>query len=235
MGSGMAFGKVLKNFVAQLLVQNIWNFSSEQRPGMMLVLSMRSKRGEVVTPPRLTFNTNPYLASFITGILVREMRRSKIEDVSSLLETSLAAQGDDLYWRILRPLTLLAGVLLALLGQPVFGVLVFLVGFNLIAQGERLSGYVRGLRKGKAGVSAMIASIRRKKKILLPVAGVLTGVLCGAMTLNLGIAGFFIQGTEWFVFIPMFALAFLFALLRLSPLLNLVVNLIVLVIIGVMF
>lgn len=231
----MAFGKILKNYISQLLIQNIWNFTSEQRPGMMFVLSSRSTTGKVVAPPRFSFNTNPYFASFLTGILVREARRGQAEEVSSILETSLAAQGDDLYWRILRPAALLAGSLCVLLGQPLVGIVAFLVGFNLFAQGERLLGYVRGLRLGRQGVNVMLGSIRLQKKILLPITGVIIGVLAGCMTLDLRFEGFLTQGVEWFIFIPMFAVAFLFALLRLPPLMSILLNLIVLVMIGEIF
>ena len=79
----MGAGKVLRNFIAQLFVQNLWNFRTEQGPGMTLVLSSRSKNGKIVEPPRLTFNTNPYLASFLTGVLVREWNEKGMEDICS--------------------------------------------------------------------------------------------------------------------------------------------------------
>ncbi len=67
----------------QLFVQNLWNFESKQGPGITLALSSRSKNGKIVESPRLTFNTNPYLASFLTGVLVREWNEKGMEGISS--------------------------------------------------------------------------------------------------------------------------------------------------------
>jgi len=187
LGGCMGAGKVLRNFIAQLFVQNLWNFRTEQRPGMTLVLSSRSKNGKIVESPRLTFNTNPYLASFLTGVLVREGHRAGIERVSSVLETSLAAAGDDLYWRVLRPTALLAGMFFVVIGQPLIGILIFLSGFNLFTQGERLVGYARGLKRGRKALSDVLASLGRVKRILLPLAGGLVGLLCAVLLFNLAI------------------------------------------------
>lgn len=234
MGSSMGAGKILKNFLVQLFVQNIWNFHSEQRPGMTLVLSSRSRKGKVVLPPRTSVNTNPYLASFLTGVIVREKHRKGVVEVSSILESSLAAQGDDVYWRILRPAALLAGILCVILGQPLIGLLVFFLGFNVMAQGERLFGYARGLKKGKRGLKEVLTSLGRMKKVLLPVSGALIGLLIASVLLPVHLNPLVAGGVEWYLFLPFFGLAFLGAMFRITPLLNLAVNLIVLVLLEVM-
>ncbi len=232
MGDCMGAGKVIKNFAAQLFIQSLWNFASEQKPGITFVLSSRSRKKALVRPPLPTFNTNPFLASFLTGVLVREWHKDGVKDVTHLLESSLAAQGDDLYWRVLRPTALLAGMFLALLGQPLFALGVFLLGFNFFAQGERLLGYVRGFKRGRKALPHLIASLGRTKRIILPVAGVLIGLLAGAMIFRLDSSSFLLRDVEWFIFLPLLAVSFVFAVLRLSVLLNLVVNLLVVIVLG---
>lgn len=224
--------KVLKNYLMQLFVQNMWSFASEQKPGITLVLSARSRRKMVIRPPQSTFNTNPYLASFLTGVLVREQRQEGKEGTSSLLESSLAAQGDDLYWRVLRPTALLAGMLLVVAAQPLIGILIFLLGFNLFAQGQRLIGHVRGLKRGRKALRDVLASLARLKRILLPLAGAVVGLFCAAIVFNLDTSGFLLR-QGWFVFVPLFAVSLVFAFLRISPLFNLLGNLLIVVVLGI--
>jgi len=228
----MGAGKVLKNFLAQLLVQNLWNFTSEQRPGITFALSSRAGKETLLRPPRTTFNTNPYLASFLTGVLAREQRRRGIAGVSLVLEGSLAAQGDDLYWRVLRPTALLAAMVLALVGKPVIGLAVFLVGFNLLAQGERLVGYVRGLKRGRGALKDVIARMTRVKRLLLTLGGVLMGLLAAVMIFRLDVSSGLLQPDQWMFFIPCLAVSLLFAVFKGSVILNLVVNLVVLAVLG---
>jgi mannose/fructose/N-acetylgalactosamine-specific phosphotransferase system component IID len=229
----MGTGKVLKNYMMQLLIQNLWSFTSEQKPGLTFLLSARSRENRVIRPPKATFNTNPYLASFLTGVIIREQHKKGAEGVSSILESTLAAHGDDLYWRVLRPAALLAGMVLVIVGQPLAGLCVFLVGFNFFAQGERLVGYARGLKKGRKAFTEVVTSITRIKKIVLPLAGGLVGLLCAVFIFNLDASRSLV--TEgWFVFIPLFGISFVFAFLRISPLFNLLVNLLIVVVLGVL-
>jgi len=227
----MGAGKILKNFATQLLVQNLWNFASEQRSGMTFILSSRSKRRIVVRPPGESVNTNPYLASFLTGVIVRESHRKGVEGIKSLLESGLAAQADDLYWRVLRPTALLAGLFLVLLGQPLAGLCVFLLGFNILAQGERLVGYARGLKMGKKGLSMVLASMARTRSVLAPFAGGLMGIISAMFVFNLDRASAAFS-VNWFVFAGFFTVSMVFAVLRISPLFNLLTNLVLVVILG---
>lgn len=234
----MALPKILVNYLAQLLIQNGWNFRNEQKMGMTLVLSLEN-RGKITSVPRNTVNTNPYLASFFTGVLVNEMinkdkqPEGKIEEISSTIESSLAAHGDDLYWRILRPTSLLVAMGFVMFGQPLIGLLVFIFGFNLLSQGERLLGYRRGLRKGKEAFLDFIKSLARLKRIILVVSGVVVGFLLACMIFSPQVESLLFNEVEWFVFMPLFVVSILFAFLRVSPFFNLLVNLLIVFLLGV--
>ena len=114
----MGAAKILKNFIAQFFVQNLWNFASEQGPGMAFVLSARSRKKTVIRPPQSTFNTNPYLASFLTRVLVREQNKEGIEWVSSLLMES---------WFVFIPCFAISLVFALLRISPLFNLLVNLL------------------------------------------------------------------------------------------------------------
>ena len=229
MVDNMGVRKIITNFMTQLFIQNVWNFSSEQRSGMILVLSTRTRT--VIRPPRSSVNTNPFYASFLTGILVREWNKKEIGTVLGVLESTLAVQGDDLYWRLLRPTALLAAIFLVLLGQPLLGIGVYLLGFNIFAQGERLVGYPRGLKNGKYAVGKLINNTARIKKVVFPIGGFVTGLLLGTSIFNIDISSPLIN-PDWFLFIPLFFISVLFSLFKIPTLLTFLFNLVALVIAG---
>ncbi len=235
----MVLSKILVNYLAQLFIQNGWNFRNEQRPGMTLVLSLRN-RGKITSIPRNTVNTNPYLASFLAGVLVKERSRSNIEgtrnfeETTSIMESGLAAHGDDLYWRILRPTSLFVAMGFVLFGQPLLGLLVFIFGFNILSQGERLLGFRRGLTKGKDGFVEFMKSLSRIKRIILIVSGVAVGFLVSCMLFSPHVESFLFNAVEWFVFLPLFLVSLMFAFLRISPFFNLLANLLVVIVLGVL-
>lgn len=231
----MVLPKIFVNYLAQLLIQNGWNFRNEQKLGMTLILSLEN-RGKITSIPRNTVNTNPYLASFFTGVLVNEgakQQGGKIEEVSSIMESTLAAHGDDLYWRILRPTSLLVAMGFVLFGQPLIGLLTFFFGFNVLSQGERLLGYRRGVRKGKDGLLDFIKSLARMKRIMLVISGLAVGFLISCMLFSPSVESLLFNGVEWFVFLPLFVVSVLFSFLRVSSILNLLVNLLIVCLLGV--
>ncbi|NLI98971.1 PTS system mannose/fructose/sorbose family transporter subunit IID [bacterium] len=225
--------KILVNYMFQLFIQNGWNFHNEQRIGMTLALSIRNK-GRIVSIPRNTLNTHPYLASFLAGVLLKENSGEKMEEISSLLETSLAAQGDDLYWRLLRPAALLISMGFVLFGQPLIGMLVFFLGFNAFAQGERLVGFKRGLEKGKEALVPLLTSLSKIKKIVLIVAGVILGFLVSLMLFILNNEHFLFARVEWFIFLPLFAVSLFFSILKIPFILGLFFNLAAVIVVGFM-
>ncbi|GEM_PF-1866101 len=228
----MGFIKVLRNYLLQLFVQNVWNFKTEQSPGMRLVLSFNSKKG-MPTPPRSTFNTNPYLASYLSGVILKELRRGDKSGVSATLESSLAFQGDDLYWRVLRPVTLIVAMILVIFAHPSAGIIFFLLAFNILAQGERFIGFSRGVKKGRHGLKEMFINIARIKKTLLFTSALLVGFILSVMFFPLEDAGLLILGFQWYWVLLLLSISLIFSIFRLSPLFNFAVNLVVIILLEV--
>jgi len=102
-------------WVSQPLVSaSLWDL----QPGMAFVFSARSRKKAVIRSPQSTFNTNPYLASFLTGVLVREQNKEGIEWVSSLLMES---------WFVFIPCFAISLVFALLRISPLFNLLVNLL------------------------------------------------------------------------------------------------------------
>jgi len=141
------------------------------------------------------FNTNPYLANFLIGGLIRleEERRSgsgmSPERVILFKETlgrALASLGDQLFWLGLQPTVLMIGILFALMGKPagvLAPVLLFTVGQLIFRYRAIDLGYRLGI-----DIVDLLTSPRWHQLIhlLKRVGAVLTGVLAAWMVAGAG-------------------------------------------------
>ena len=102
------------------------------------------------------FNTHPYMASWIIGATIRMeedgLNGSAINPVQKdrlkrRMSEFLGAIGDRLFWSLLKPLTALIGVA-ATFFSPGFGVIAFLVLYNVPHFYARIRGLARGYAKG---------------------------------------------------------------------------------------
>lgn len=103
------------------------------------------------------FNTHPYLASISLGIVISEEERalkekkeniSNITDIKMKLMGPLGALGDNLFWATLRPFFALIGVML-IFWDFKWGVLVFLIAYNLVHLPVRYWGIKKGYQWGE--------------------------------------------------------------------------------------
>ncbi len=125
-----------------LALQAGWNPQRMQNLGLMssLVPWLRWRRLPLPVVRRVCrrhyeyFNTNPYLANFLVGGLIRleeenlgdgGRRSRQVESFKSSLARALASLGDQLFWLGLQPSLLLAACLLALRGAvwPALGLI----------------------------------------------------------------------------------------------------------------
>ncbi len=138
-----SFKKALKNFFLQLLIQSGWSERYQQRSGFLFVLSGITKKEVFLKKKKKIeeFNTNPYFASYITGMLLSPSGR-----YDRYSQSYYAAIGDELIWEMLRPFLLLFSLLLTL-KFGIIGVLVFLLVYNFICQGIRFMGFAVGMSK----------------------------------------------------------------------------------------
>lgn len=100
------------------------------------------------------FNSHPYLATLALGAVARMEAEGEdpelVERFKLALRGSLGSLGDRLFWAGLRPLCLLAALVLFLLGAG-WGVViaVFLLTYNVAHLAARSWGLVTGLEEGR--------------------------------------------------------------------------------------
>lgn len=129
-----AFRKILKKvFFRSFLLQAIWNFKGMQNAGFLYtikpVLDFLYKNGEEKKDAYLRhldfFNTHPYCASLIFGVVAREEKLfaesadpqyiERAVNTKKILGGPVAAFGDSMVWGIVRPFAALVGTCLILL------------------------------------------------------------------------------------------------------------------------
>lgn len=132
------------------------------------------------------FNTQPYLASYILGAVIR-MEEDRVmgsdtdSDVSGLkaaLMAPLGALGDSFFWGALKPLAAVTAVAMLMTGYW-WAPLVFLVFFNVWHVGLRAGMLFWGFRSGGDAVALMTrhSLMKTAKRFKLITLSVLGGVL----------------------------------------------------------
>ncbi|MBN1898356.1 MAG: PTS mannose/fructose/sorbose transporter family subunit IID [Spirochaetes bacterium] len=139
--------------------QNLLNQRNYQNYGFMYVMypaikKFKLKKESVVDSLLRNFeyfNTNPYFASFIFGValkLIQEDNQDRLNQFKFDIMSPLAGLGDAFSWGITRPFLILISIGLIMLG-PVWGWIIFLLGFNIILNGFiRFFGIVLGYKHG---------------------------------------------------------------------------------------
>lgn len=139
------------------------------------------------------FNTNPPLAGYLVGVILRleeEMARHEVERPKEAARTldemrrfkraavsAFAAWGDRLFWGTLRPAATGLGVLLVLLAGA-WGAVAWLIVYNAAHLHHRYHGLSEGYRHGP-GVASRVAgsSLRRLPDRIRPIGLVSVGAL----------------------------------------------------------
>lgn len=160
----LALGLKLRLFVRGLSLQASWNHERMQNLGLLTTMLpwARSRRRDL-NQDRLFcrryyeyFNTNPYLANFVIGGLVRleDDRAEGMEIPVGLTATfrdslgrAFASLGDQLFWLGIRPALVMAICLLGLFGQaaPLIAVVALFAAAQLVLRWRSLEvGYRLG-------------------------------------------------------------------------------------------
>ena len=146
-----------------LLLQGSWNFERLQGLGfffaMLPALKKLYPREQLATVAKNYtgyFNTHPYLAPLVAGVVLKleEKRASgsqeksvEIDEFKELVAAPYAAIGDALFWGGLRPLA--AGIALFIAAKGIlWAPLVFLLLYNIVPLTFRVSGFIRGYQQG---------------------------------------------------------------------------------------
>ncbi len=180
-----------------LLIQASWSFERMQSVGFAYALSpvlrkLYPDRTEYESRLKLHldyFNTQPYLAAFILGAVVRlEQDRATglnttadIRGFKASLMAPLGALGDSFFWGSLKPLAAVLAAALIITGSW-WAPLLFLAIYNSVHIGLRVGVLFRGYRSGGDAVDLMSRyrftyGARVFKVISLTVLGGILGVM----------------------------------------------------------
>jgi mannose/fructose/N-acetylgalactosamine-specific phosphotransferase system component IID len=184
-------------FRRALLIQASWSYERMQSLGFAFAIEPALRKiypDQAEYEDRLRihleyFNTQPYLASFILGAVVRmeEDRaagRKANEEVSSLkaaLTAPLGALGDTFFWGALKPFASVAAVALLMTGHG-WAPILFLVFYNVWHIGLRAGMLFWGYRSGGDAMAimarySMMNMAKRLKLITLSVLGGIIGMV----------------------------------------------------------
>ncbi|MDX1623292.1 MAG: PTS system mannose/fructose/sorbose family transporter subunit IID [Gemmatimonadota bacterium] len=180
------------------LLQSVWNFETLQGvgfawsllPGLRALYPDRAERARRLESYLEVFNSNPYLATLGLGVALRieaEVARGaagaerRVSRLLRALRGSLGAIGDELFWAGWRPALGVSAAVVALGTRSVWPAVVFLVGFNVLAQGVRVAGVRAGYASG-AGIARVLQDPfwRRATRVARLVGAAGAGAAAGA-------------------------------------------------------
>lgn len=183
------------SFGRLFLLQALWNYERMQgigfchalAPGVRALSPDDATAARTLVPQAGFFNTHPVMASVAVGVMLdqyeRRARGEKALDdaglvrVKQALGSSLAAMGDPLFWNAVRPVVAVAAVYVWRDDRAAVGVLVFLLGYNLVAVGYRIRGLLEGYKRGLAYVAQLGARLGRLTDSVRLLGVVLTALL----------------------------------------------------------
>lgn len=163
---------LMRVFLRSLLLQAAWNFERMQNLGFAYALvpavnelyPEAAARDEAMRRHLEVFNTHPYMASIILGVVLKLEEDlasgalegdTKIRSIKVGLLGSYGAIGDGLVWAGIKPLAMLLGVAAGIFVSPWAGLAVFLVAYNLAHLALRVGGFSVGYTRGIPGVLAV--------------------------------------------------------------------------------
>ncbi|MBI5555884.1 MAG: PTS mannose/fructose/sorbose transporter family subunit IID [Elusimicrobia bacterium] len=160
---------LLKIMHRSLYIQAVWNFERLQNLGFLFTVVPMIKRLYPPGPARVAalqrhlefFNTHPYMASFVIGVITSleekmanqpgTVNQEEVRSIKAIMSGPLAAIGDAFFWASLRPFSALMGIvmILTLTGRAnIIGPLFFLFFFNLFGLYIRFGGLTKGYLLG---------------------------------------------------------------------------------------
>lgn len=147
-------------------------FAYSLLPGVKKLYKDTQKQCQVLKRHLEFFNTNPYLASPIVGMVIAEEEKIARQSLGNIQEISqfktkcmgpLGALGDNLFWANFRPLFSLLGIVVTIglwkSSLIWLGPFIFLILYNIPHLYFRIVWFLRGYRMGK-GVLNLLCKFR---------------------------------------------------------------------------
>ena len=166
----MSFKRVFKKLdllriiYRSFYIQGSWNYERMLSlgycfcmiPGAKRLFTKKSTRAAFLKRSLNFFNTNPYMANWIIGAVLNfeeEATRTKGHDFSEIerfkqrISTVAAAIGDQLFWRLLKPISAIIGLMISFYSKTI-GISIFLIFYNLPQMFMRIKGLFSGYENG---------------------------------------------------------------------------------------
>lgn len=203
----------IRLFIKGLLIQASWSFSGMQTLGFVSILMSdikdRARRETVLREQKDLFNTQPYMASYLIGAMIRlieekDLTVTQVKRFKGIAQGTLATGGDLFFWSTLRPAVSLLSIIITLkLGLA--GPVTFLAIYNLFHLYHRFNGLRVGYEMGRDVVNIINTKSFASAQRLVEIGGLIfSGVLFsfflfGRMPLpiNLGMVSFFVISMFW--------------------------------------
>ncbi len=206
--------ELLRILWRSLFIQATWNYERMQSLGYCFALiPFVQKLFDAAECKRFLrrnlefFNTHPYMVGFLLGATMNleytarreNLRFDEINRLRKRLSESSAGIGDQLFWRYLKPVSAIVGVLLCF-HSPVWGLVAFLSLYNLPHFYVRVVGLQEGIARGVDVVQSLTLQRFRQvfgvlkrgaafaSGLLLVVAGSRFGPRLGEETLAFSVA-----------------------------------------------
>jgi mannose/fructose/N-acetylgalactosamine-specific phosphotransferase system component IID len=166
MANRMSLPDRIRIFIRSLTIQGSWNFPQMQGLGFFYILVpwLRKISGDRFQEAARRhfgyFNTHPFMASYIAGVVAKLEEDGKGEEsakISGHMMGPLGALGDAFFWARLRPNTILLAVAVSFFWPPGAAPVLLLV-FNMFHIRERWSGITKGYLKADDPMSGFTSA-----------------------------------------------------------------------------
>jgi len=188
---------LIKTGYRTFFIQALWNYESLLGYGvafaLLPILEKLFSEKEIENKSReylSYFNSQPYVASFILGLMIRLEEEASLKQVNNSVKISsvktnymgpLAALGDTFFWWCLKPTGLIITLFLILFffkafNYSIFFLVLFLLYFNFFHLFFRFGGIFYGYKYGEEGLKIFqVFELNKLQKTLFD----LTVFICG--------------------------------------------------------
>lgn len=190
----------IEAFIRSFFIESSFNYESMQQWGFLFIFVpyLRKRKNdekylaEFENRHKSFINTHPYLVSFLAGAVLKieeehtDMKKEtgiSIDKFKGLLSQSLAVSGDRFFWKYLKPICAVLGILVIISNQldpisVIIGSLLFLLSFNIPALFIRVLGFYLGYKTSKELLRTKVTSKLEKWNYYLCISGLfLIGLL----------------------------------------------------------
>lgn len=191
----------LRVFFRSFFIQTVWNFERMQQVGFAYLIfplvkklfqDDRGTQQEIIQRHLEFFNTHPYLAPLIAGVVMKKEEKGadaeEISRIKSMLSTSLSAIGDKFFWALWRPFISLLGIIIIFFTFFVdnrfvlVGILFFLCCYNLPHFWVKWVGFKQGYELGERVIDRIQEiPLQKITNTIRTIGVILLGIIAGAL------------------------------------------------------